>query len=340
MKLPYKLNLAVTFQCASKCLTCNIWKKYRDNPELAKDELKFWEIDTLFKNLSSTITWLSLTGGEPFLRMDLADIIRSAAKNIPSLGIINIPSNGLHKERILSVIEEIMEDNLPDIFITFSIDGPSALHNKIRGIDGAFEKTWNTYSAVKNLTKNNKKFHIGLEVTLSRWNIDYLKTFLSDLINDGHNVTLAIAHNAYLYDNQKENELLPQYYLRQASEIIEILNHNLVFINPRELIEKLYLQNIPAYLNNKIKQVIPCVALKASVAVNAFGDVISCFMWGKRIGNVRDNHYEIMGIWKSKEAERVRSLINGNKCFNCWTPCEAYQSIIWHPLKAFISKKN
>lgn len=333
--VPYKLNLAVTFQCTSRCQTCNIWKKYRDNPELKKDELTLLEIDTLFKNLPSTMTWVSLTGGDPFLRPDLPQIIKSAAENIPSLQIISIPSNGLLKDRILSVIEEMMEYNLPNIFITFSIDGPPEIHDKIRGINGAFQKAWDTYTEVKKLTACNRKFHVGLETTLSRWNIDSIKHFLLEM--DGHSTTITVAHNAYLYDNQEDVEISPHYHIRHTAEVIGILKDQLSFTHPNELIEKIYLQSIPAYLDNKTRQVIPCVALKASLAVNAYGDVTPCFMWGKKIGNVRDCDYDIMSIWNSKEAELAKSSIKENKCANCWTPCEAYQSIIWHPLRAIAS---
>lgn len=333
--VPYKLNLAVTFQCASRCRTCNIWRKYRDNHELEKDELTLLEIDAIFKNLPSTMTWISLTGGDPFLRDDLSQIIRSAAKNIPSLQIISIPSNGLLKERIISVIEDVMDYNLPNIFITFSLDGPSGVHDKIRGVKNAFGKAWDTYTEVKKLTAKNKRFHVGFETTLSKWNIDYLDSFLSKLVNNGHSTTLTVAHNAYLYDNKDSVEISPHHHISQTSEIIEILSKQLSFTHPKELIEKLYLRNIPAYLGNKYKQVIPCVALKASIAVNAYGDVTPCFMWDKKIGNVRDCGYDLMELWKSDEARRAMLLIKENKCANCWTPCEAYQSIIWHPLSAF-----
>lgn len=63
LQKPYKLNFAITSMCNSRCTNCNILQVYRKNPEIVRNELKIDEIDRIFKNLPSTVSGLSFTGG-------------------------------------------------------------------------------------------------------------------------------------------------------------------------------------------------------------------------------------------------------------------------------------
>ena len=71
-----RANIAVTYLCNQKCRSCNIWKYYQD--ELSKGEFKLcnelvtWEFEEIIKN--NHLIWVSLTGGEPFLRKDIEDV--------------------------------------------------------------------------------------------------------------------------------------------------------------------------------------------------------------------------------------------------------------------------
>lgn len=319
-KLHYKLNFSITNKCNSKCITCNIWK-CKDY----KNELTLLEIKKILRSFPSTLSWLSLTGGEPFLRDDLYDIISVACKEMPNLRLISIPSNGLAQNKILSEVKKMLNLKI-NLYITFSLDGPPKIHNKIRGVKNAFEKTWDTYIKVKNLTKENGNIKIGLETTISDKNVDYLIPFIKKLGN--HELIISIAHNAYFYKNTNDKKLLSYCNIGKIKKIIAASKqYNL--INFECLIKRSYLKKIPIYLKNRSK-VMPCTALKNSVAIDSCGKVTPCPMWGFVIGDLRKCNYDIMSLWHSKKAETARKLIEENKCCNCWTPCEAYQSIIYN----------
>ncbi len=90
-KTPYKLNFSITSLCNSRCRTCNIW---RFSNSKRKNELGLAEIEKIFKNFPG-LTWLSISGGEPFIRPDFDKIILSAIRYCPNLCMLSIPSNGL-----------------------------------------------------------------------------------------------------------------------------------------------------------------------------------------------------------------------------------------------------
>lgn len=330
--LPYKLNFAITSACNSQCKTCNVWQVFKDNPKIVKNDLTLEEIKLIFKNLPQNLLWLSLSGGEPFTRDDLAKICQAAIENIPSLGLISIPSNGLLRKRIVKETKKILSLPIPNLFLNFSLDGPEPIHDQIRGIRGAYKKTWHTYNQILQLSEVNSKLHVNLETTISRLNLDSLEEFMSKLVKDGHKITVTIAHTGYLYKNTGKNNNFTKlnHNAKKLERIIGIVKKGLSWNSPIDLIEKIYLDKIPEFYQNPQKQPLPCIAIKSSLALDAQGNITPCFMWGKSLGNIRNFNYDFRQFMKIRRNEILqnRKLIEHRLCPNCWTPCEAYQSII------------
>jgi MoaA/NifB/PqqE/SkfB family radical SAM enzyme len=327
-KTPYKLNFAITSACNSQCQTCNVWKIFRQNPKIAKNDLKLWEIEKIFQKLSSSISWISFSGGEPFLRDDLFQIIQSAIKNLPRLAFISMPTNGLAKKRIIEVVQRIFSISHPAFYLYFSLDGPREIHDRVRGIKGSFEKTWETYQTIKKLArKNDDDFHVGIETTISVINASCLMNFLKKLKREGHEITVTIAHNAYLYHNEKDKKLTPEFD-EKIIELLKFLEKNQKFYPPQNLLEKIYVKKAISFLKNRGKMVLPCTSMKGTIAIQANGDVTPCFMWGKILGNLRDYNYDIKEILGLQTSRETRKMIMQEKCPICWTPCESIQTII------------
>jgi len=330
-KTPYKLNFSITSGCNSLCLTCNTGRNFRSNPLIVNQDLSLGEIEKIFHNLPKSISWLSLSGGEPFLRSDLEEIIKIAAKKIRNLCLISIPSNGLLTISTIKKVKKILKQNQDiDFFINFSIDGPEKIHNKIRGVTG-FTKVWKTYSEIHKLKSIFKNLDVGIETTISKYNVDYLKKFFESKKFSEHKITITIAHQGYLYKNKNiyDNFQLcnSQSELNKVSEILKIIYKNLRIINPADLIEFFYLKKIISFLRNGVTP-LPCDALTSSIAIDPQGNVIPCFMWNKKISNLRNNNYDLEKILELSLLKNLRTKIQKSKCPNCWTPCEAYQSII------------
>lgn len=330
-KKPYKLNFTVTSFCNSKCITCNIWK----NP-ISNNELSIQELETIFQKLPNTICWLSLTGGEPFSRTDFVDIFKTAIKNIPNLSLIGVPTNGLYQNRVFNVAQEMMKiKNHPRIIITFSIDGPEETHDYVRGVPGGFKRTWDTYVKLKELVKDDKNFTVGVETTISSKNLETVFPFIEKLVNENHFISLTFAHEAYLYQNTTGDSakgIIPQ-DVEKIEEILNFFKRKFRFWHPQDIIEKSYLNNVPRYLRNPKEKPVPCTSLITTISMDAFGSITPCLMWGKKLGNIREQDYDLNGIYNSELSEQTRKEIKENKCPNCWTPCEAYQSVLWSKLR-------
>ncbi|MGA2365705.1 MAG: radical SAM protein, partial [Steroidobacteraceae bacterium] len=98
---------------------CYIWK----NPTDPREEVT---LETLSK-LPGGFDNLNVSGGEPTLRRDLAEMIDVL---YPKARIMEISSNGLSPERLVPIIKKY-----PDIKVRFSLEGDESTNNRIRGED-------------------------------------------------------------------------------------------------------------------------------------------------------------------------------------------------------------
>ena len=58
------------------------------------------------------------------------------------------------------------------------------------------------------------------------------------------------------------------------------------------------------------------------------GNVHPCSMWDRPLGNIRDHDYDLGKIWNAPASLEAVREIREKRCPHCWTPCEAYQSLL------------
>ena len=134
-----KLNgtVIVTYRCNARCNMCNRYKK----PSKVEEEIS---IETIKKLPPMYFT--NITGGEPFIRTDLKDIVRELRKKSDR---IVISTNGFFTDRIIDLCKEF-----PDIGIRISIEGLEETNNAIRGLPDGFNRG---YTTLKKLRKMGMK---------------------------------------------------------------------------------------------------------------------------------------------------------------------------------------
>jgi MoaA/NifB/PqqE/SkfB family radical SAM enzyme len=149
------LFLFVTSRCNSLCRTCFYFDKLNSPDDLTTAQIeRISATAPPFRKL-----WLS--GGEPFLRENLAEIValfveRKGVRNV------NLPTNGLLPEKIFRIVDRMLE-LCPEVAIdlNFSLDGLANTHDSIRGVPHNFVRTLATieqaerrYGGVRRLRRN------------------------------------------------------------------------------------------------------------------------------------------------------------------------------------------
>lgn len=317
---PYKLTFAITYRCNYRCKTCNIWQRKPQN------ELTFDELQQFFRR-SNKLSWIHLTGGEIFLRSDLYELTKVMMAELPDLFMLNFPTNGFLTDRIVSTVEKIAALKPPKLFITVSMDGDEELNDEIRGVKGGWKRQIETFKQLNAIPGVN----VALGMTLSTFNADKFEHTFQAAKRECPWLTyeqfhINIYHTSYYYGNEhmamssEENERLIQ-------EVNTYKTLRGITLHPISYLEHTYLKKVEKYIRTG-KTPIRCHALRSSCFLDPTGNVYPCGMYDRALGNLRDNDYDLARIWRNDDSKKVQQEIWNYQCPQCWTPCEAYQSIM------------
>ncbi len=304
----------VTVRCNSRCAMCGIWK-LEPGDELALDD-----VDRLLEDpFMSGLRWVNITGGEPFLRPDLSDIISSYVRRCPSLEIVAIPTNGFLPDRIEEVVRKALvaiEGTKVLLSVTVSVDAIGEEHERIRGVPGCFDRAMETLERLKAI--DHPRFSTGVEAVITALNVRDIASIYQDLKGrTGHvNMTPAMAADFYGNIDSFDGVAL------RGDDVGRMLE----FIRSIAKEEPAY-----AYYFDKVRDVhergrrtYPCLGCYTTMMLGPTGDVFPCLMLGGddwRLGNVRQSPPR--DIWCGERAEAARRRIAGSPlCARCTNNCD------------------
>jgi len=318
---PMSLTVSITQRCNSKCKTCNIWVDKQDT----KRELTLGEYERIFKSIGKSVIWYTLSGGEPFLRNDIVDIAK-LIKVYSDPKVINIPTNALLTNRIVTEARKILEITSPDttLIINLSLDGIGENHDEIRGIPGNFAKFKETLFALKELKKDYpKSFEVGVHSVVSKFNVDNILE-LFDYVKENFHPDSYICEIA---ENREEllntsDDITPAIDLYEQSirplqqEIRESLLHNKGLTGIIQAFRLKYYDYVITELREK-RRIIPCYAGQVSAQISPWGDVWPCCILAYKadMGNLRDHNLDFNKLWHSEQASKIRQQVHKGDCY-------------------------
>ena len=321
LDFPMKLTFCITYWCNYKCQTCNIWKMK------PKDEMSLEEIQSFFKK-SNRFSWIDVTGGEISLRKDFVDICETITTNCKDLLLLHYPTNGYLTDQVVAYTKEVAKMSHEKLMITISCDGDEAMNDKIRGVEGGYKRQLETYRQLREIPG----VQVVLGMTLSSSNVDHFETAFAAAQKEVPGLTIHDFHvniiheGAYLHNDDLElRDRVDHTQLADAAEAVGKLRGG--GMHPVNILEREYLKRVRQYLETG-KTPMRCHAMRSSCFIDSWGNVFPCTIYDKKIGSLRDVDYDLEKIWNSDEAARVQQEIWEYKCPQCWTPCEAYQTIM------------
>lgn len=188
---PKEAVVAVTYRCNARCNMCNIWKVE------VKDELE----PVQYSKLPISLRTVNITGGEPFLRRDLVDIVSYVHSRIPSARLV-ISTNGSMSDVVVSKVNEIRSFH-KKIGVGVSIDGMRETHNRIRGVaiyDSAI-------ATIKSL-RDSGLGDLRIGMTLMPENVSEAAQVFDLSRQLGVEFTTTFAHNSEVYFKKTDNPSL------------------------------------------------------------------------------------------------------------------------------------
>ena len=323
----FRTILMVTARCPLDCAVCGIARRDDDaQPTLS-------ELERFFAR--NRITWLNLTGGEPFARRDMDRILTLAARRPTPL--TSFPTSGFFPERTLAATEAGLSAGLPRSVVTVSFDGDETAHDRLRGRPGAFDRALRTFRGLKGLAaKSGGRLEVHPGMTLSAPLIAMLPDPLEALrkaldLAGIHEIHLNLAHDAPHYYGNDGLEPLPK---KPAHALLERLSRaRSGRSSPLNRLERIYLEGARRYLETG-RPPVPCRSLRNSVFVDARWNVYPCTIHDRLVGNLRDHEFSLKRLARTAAFRKARKDVTEGKCPGCWTPCEANTALLggWlHP---------
>lgn len=306
-----RLVISVTGRCNSRCLTCSIWQNRPDkNEEISIKDFETLKKSKQFKNLCSIV----VTGGEPFLREDIKDILEVLLDNTKAT--LAIITNGLLPDKIYKTVRHIKGRGLNIDKISLSLNGKEDTHDKTRGVKGSYLKVIDTIKIL-----NYLKVHTSLVFTITMENYDQIEWAyeLSRKLDVDINFYPEISSYRFGEDvNERTfNEMQKKEILRQLKNVYQKRSYY-------------YFDDSNLYFINKMlqhEQVCRCYAGLQSVFINQLGDVYPCegFNNDLSFGNIKNQCLD--DIWKTKRADSIRNFIAKGKCQPCFLACDIVPSL-------------
>ena len=327
MTNPRNAIVAVTYRCNCRCMMCNIWKRESEqelNPEV-------------FDRLPPSLSSINITGGEPFLRKDLSEIISVIKKRCRNPRIV-ISTNGLNPVLIEQRLKEIMRIE-PRVGVRISVDGIGGVHDSVRGIEGAFKHAMESAEILKKLGIADA----GLAFTVLDENVHHLKK-VYDLSRDlGFQFAVSIAENSDVYfDTNNIQFTFERDLLRRQLE--GIIHDQLQRWNVKDWFRAHFLYGLYDFHKGK-SPLTYCSAADDFFFFDPKGNVYICPILDRKLGNLCENSFG--EIWNSVATVTARKFaVNCPR--QCWMACTAtpfirsrmFRSLMWIITKKISAHMN
>ena len=315
--------------CNARCKHCFI--NWDDTEKLSKKALTLEEIKKISKSFGK-VKYMSLTGGEPTLRADLAEIAREFYNN-NKLEILNLITNGFGPRKIIKDVKKILR-YCPKMHIQvhFSIDGIGKQHDEIRVVEGGFNKLLESIEQVRVLQKHYPNLHVGIITTYSKFN----KHNIYEIIDY---VTLKLKLPLYMnyvrgttYDKTAKEIDLKTF--KEASKVVAIRNTMLQKKGIPRPIDAM--NHLAPKLITKLEETnewqTPCRVGSKMIEIGHDGTIFPCEILNVNFVLIQDFNYNIRTILAQDKVKKFVKNIVDEKC-KCTWECALKNNMLYDPSK-------
>ena len=302
-------------RCNCRCVMCDIWR-IRQVREITPRDLE----PHLTSLRELNVKWIVFSGGEPLMHSDISSLSRVCRAE----GVrVTLLTAGLTLEKRADIVAASIDD------LIVSIDGPPDIHDKIRGVPGAYRRLQRGIEALRQL---RAEMPIHGRCTIQKGNFGELRNtvHVARALNLNSISFLAVdttsnafnrpggwspGHQATVALNTAEVAALESEIETLISEYENEIESGFVVENAEKL------RRIPLRFRSRLGQ-IPAMAPRCnapwvSAVVESDGTVRPCF-FHRPIGNIHE--HPLADVVNSDEALNFRSNLDISRdpvCRNC-----------------------
>ncbi len=308
MQLPQVINLPITEVCDSQCVMCNVWRAGKTDAFDKESTHKLFSQKGFKK-----VQHIGLSGGEPTLNENLLDVVDELLDCLPKLQTLSVTSHGYHTDKHALVLPQIKEkcaNRNISFSLNISLDGYEKAHQKVRRIEGAFEKAVKTANLARDLGIN-----VQFQCTISPENVFNIVLVREFAIDNGFEIIFRIA--SYIARLSNEN-LIERISLneQQKSFVSDFLTSERTLFAANSLSRRLFYFDLAKRLDNGAKRAAPCAFQDKGLFVSPDTKIYNCSRSEKEL-LFSDKENIAIELDSSKNNQLVQELIQ-KTCVDCY----------------------
>jgi Fe-coproporphyrin III synthase len=304
--MPVDAVLAITYRCNARCAMCGIWK----SPPVA--ELP----PATYAKLPASLRDVNLTGGEPFLRDDLPEIHAAVRSACPRARTV-VSTNGLLTDRIVPSVRAMAKVE-PGLGVAVSVDGPPEIHDRMRGVPGAYERALATVRGLQQAGFRN----LRLAFTATQENPNCLGHVYALARQLGVEFTCALQHTSEHYFHVQASNVRPA-AVEIRKEFAPAIRGELHSLSPKRWARAYFMDGLCRFAAGRGRP-LPCRAGRDFFFMTPSGDVFTCNAAPFQMGNLNRQSFD--QIWNSLEASNARTRAAACPT-GCWMICTARTAV-------------
>lgn len=330
---PLHLTLFVTGACNARCRHCFHYEEVAAALKGPSVE----QVERLAESAASMgpLLWVSFGGGEPLLRRDLPALASAFGRK--GLRHLAIPTNGLVEGWQHETVDQILDEN-PDLYLSISVsfDGPPAIHDAIRQVEGGHARSMESVRGYRRQAERRKNLGVGIIVTVSSENQDVLAEHLEELVDElrPDNVTVNLARGKALdpsllvVDVERYKEVIATKQRLMDDGRLPYFDFPMAKLAVAR--DRLMYDHVAKVAADAPRRHLPCTAGTLSAVIFEGGGVFPCEMLEQSLGNLNDVDWDLSRLWSEKTANDLRKTIKDTHC-ECTWECAQADNVLFDP---------
>ncbi|HWO13588.1 MAG TPA: radical SAM protein [Polyangiaceae bacterium] len=328
---PSFCTFLVCNRCNARCGMCDSWRMPRGT------ELDVEQVRRVFRDIGS-LDVVRLTGGEPFLRADLAELAEAVmAESAP--GVLHITTNGSFPERVEQLAAGFSRPARLRVMVSF--DGLAEVHDASRGRRVSFERALDSVQRLAALRARGVRVSVNHTI-ISRASLEDHAELRELLAALGVDTQWVLAYSeSSMYGRERRGRrasdlvVLAGYPLHpdlDAAQALEFARGELervgAIADPAlRAGKRYYLAGLVARLEQQVepRPKPKCVALRSHIRLLPNGDVPVCQFNTESLGNLLEEGFET--LWHKAAAAAARRWVDA--CSGCWAECEVVPNALY-----------
>lgn len=281
---------------------CDIWKA-PEGKELAPEQ---------YLGLPAGLRHVDVSGGEPFMRPDLLDVLAAIHQACPRARLV-LSSNGLLLDRIRSSAPRLAALGKA-LAVRVSIDGIGETHDRLRGVPGAYDRA---RQALVTLAEAGVE-DLGIGLTLMACNLGEMEQVYRLAETLGIEFSLSVATSSPGFFGEDKSLLRPQDSGEIERHLRSLIRDEARHRQPKHWFRAWFEAGLLHYLLHG-ERVLPCDAGVGFFYLAPDGEVHCCHVRPSRLGSLGSGTWD--ELWQAPEAEQARRAVRD--CARCWMVCTA-----------------